>query len=104
MVSNPGRVGLLRSVERCFELCWGHVAAVAVQPVLVEPVDPGQGGELELVDVGPGSWGVGPEDALGLVEPVGGLGQRVDVPIDVKSFYAADASSFGGELGSGSSR
>ena len=26
MVSNPGRGGLLGSVEGCFELCWGDVA------------------------------------------------------------------------------
>ena len=40
LVSNPGGVGLLGSVERCFELCWRHVAAVAVEAVLVEPVHP----------------------------------------------------------------
>ena len=56
------------SVERLLELGWGHVAAVVMQPVVVEPVDPGQGRELELVDVVPGSRGVGPVDALGLVE------------------------------------
>jgi len=28
--SNHGVVGLLGSVERCFELCWGDVCAVAV--------------------------------------------------------------------------
>jgi DNA-binding transcriptional ArsR family regulator len=31
----------LGSVERCFVLRWRHVAAVPVQSVLVEPVDPG---------------------------------------------------------------
>ena len=77
-VSNPGGVGLLGSVERCLELCWGHVVAVAVQALLVEPVHPGEGGELELVDAVP-ARGVGPVDALGLVEPVRGLGERVVV-------------------------
>ena len=52
-VSNPGGVGLLGSVERCLELCWGHVVAVAVQALLVEPVHPGEGRELELVDAVP---------------------------------------------------
>ena len=80
MVSNPGGAGLLGSVERCFELCWGHVTAVAVQPVLVEPVHPVQGRELELVDVVPAGR-VGAVGALGLVEPVGGLRERVVVGI-----------------------
>ena len=81
MVSNPGWGGLWGSVERCFELCWRDVAAVAVEAVLVEPVDPGQRGELDLADVGPPSWGVGAIDALGLVEPVDGLGERVVVAV-----------------------
>ena len=59
MVSNPGGVGLLGSVEGCFELDWRDVAAVAVKPAFVEPRHPGQGGELELVDVVPHARGVG---------------------------------------------
>jgi hypothetical protein len=78
------------------------VVAVAVEPVVVEPVHPRQGGELELVDVVPHRRGVGASDAVGLVEAVGGLGQGVDAPIDVKGIYAADASSPGGS-GSGRS-
>ena len=35
MVSNPGGGGLVGSVERCLELCGGHVAAVAVERLLV---------------------------------------------------------------------
>ena len=34
LVSNPGGVGLLGSVERCLELGGGHVTAVAVEAVL----------------------------------------------------------------------
>jgi hypothetical protein len=49
---------------------------VAAEPLVVEPVHPRQGGELELVNVVP-PIGVGPVDALGLVEPVGGLRERV---------------------------
>ena len=69
------------SVERCFELGGRDVAAVAVEPVVVEPVHPGQGGELEFVDVVPGSGRVGSVDAFGLVEPVGGLRERVVVGV-----------------------
>jgi hypothetical protein len=65
-------VGLLGSVEGCFELCWGYVSAVAVEAVVVEPVDPSEGGQLEVVDVIP-AGAVGPVDALGLEEPIGGL-------------------------------
>ena len=103
MVSNPDGVGLLGSVELCFELCRWDVAAVAVEPLFVEPVHPVERRVFELVDVVPVPRRVGPEDALGLVEPVGGLGQRVEAPIDVKWFYAADAR-IAGELGSGRSR
>ena len=68
------------SVERCFELCRGHVAAVAVEPLFVEPVHPVERRVFELVDVGP-ACGVGPVDALSFVETVGCLGQGVDAPI-----------------------
>jgi hypothetical protein len=37
-----------------------HIVALAVEPLLVEPVHPGDGGELELVDVVPRSRRVGP--------------------------------------------
>src|SRR3954470_20829940 len=77
LVSNPGGVGLWGSVERCFELGRRDIAAVAVKAVLVEPVDPREGPELELVDVVPDRRGVGSADALGLVEAVRRLGQRV---------------------------
>ena len=80
MDSNPGGVGLLGSVERFFELGWRNVVAVPVQPCLVEPVDPRQGGEFEFVDVVP-SGGVRAVDAFGLVEPVRCLGQRVVIGI-----------------------
>ena len=59
----PCGFGLLGSVERCFELGGWHVAAVAVEPLVVEPVNPAEGGELELVGVVP-AVGVGSVDAL----------------------------------------
>jgi hypothetical protein len=70
----------LGSIERCFVLGWWDVSAVAVQPGLVEPVHPGQGGEFELVDVVP-AGGVGSVDALGLVQAVGRLGERVVIGV-----------------------
>jgi hypothetical protein len=57
------------------------VADAAVQSVLVEPVDPVQGGEFEVVDAAPGPFVA---DALGLVEPDHGLSEGVDAPIVVK--------------------
>src|SRR5690606_13304871 len=75
LVFCPDGGGVLGSVERGLELCWGDVVAVAVQPLLVVPVHPCQGGQFELVDVVPDGGSVGPVDALGLVQPVGGLGQ-----------------------------
>lgn len=77
MVSNPGGVGLLGSVVGCFELARRDVTAVPVEALVVEPVHPRERGEFELVDVVPWPGGVGSEDALGLVEPVRGLGERV---------------------------
>ena len=44
----------MRSVERFLELCWRDVAQVAVEAVVVVPVDPGQGGELDILDALPG--------------------------------------------------
>jgi hypothetical protein len=69
LVYNLRLVGLLGSIERCFELCWWDVFAVAVKAVVVEPVHPRQCRQLELGDVVEAA-GVGPVDALGLVEPV----------------------------------
>ena len=74
MVSNPGGVGLLGSVERCFEVDGRRVVAVAVEPLFVEPVHPRQGGELEIVDVVP-AVGVGPVGTFGFVQAVGCLGK-----------------------------
>ena len=42
MGSKPCGVGLLGSAERCFELGWRCVVAIAVAAVVVEPVHPRQ--------------------------------------------------------------
>lgn len=90
MGSNPGGVGPWGSIERCFVLGWWDVSAVAVQPGLVEPVHPGQGGEFELVDVVL-AGGVGSVDALGLVQAVGRLGERVVIGVRDRSDRGAGA-------------
>ena len=80
MDSDPGWDGSLSSIERCFELGGWDVAAVAVEPVVVEPVHPAERFEFELVDVVP-AGGVGSVDALGLVESVDCFGEGVVVRI-----------------------
>ena len=50
MDSDQGLVGPFRSVERLLELCWRHVIEIAVQAVVVVPVDPAQGGQLDVLD------------------------------------------------------
>ncbi len=55
-----------------FQLCWWDVAAVLVEASVVEPVDPFQGVDLDVVGGAPRTaW----FDQLGLVEPVDRLGQ-----------------------------
>lgn len=54
MASNPGGLGLSGSVGRCLELGRRDVAAAAVEPFVVDPVDQRAGGQLELVDSFPG--------------------------------------------------
>ena len=66
--SNPDGVGLLGSVEGCFELGGRDVAEVAVKPGGVVPVDPAEGGQLDVLDRPPRSLS-GSTDQLGLVEP-----------------------------------
>lgn len=57
-----------------FELCWWDVAAVLVEPPVVEPVDPFSGGVLEVVEGAPGCLSF---DQLGLVQAVDRLGEGV---------------------------
>jgi hypothetical protein len=70
-------VGPFCSVERGFELCWGYVVEVAVQPAGVVPVHPAQRGELDILDGLPWPGSCGPVDEFGLVVAVDRLGQRV---------------------------
>ena len=59
----------------------GVVVVRAVGSVPVVPVDPFQGGDLDVVEVPPRSAVV---DPFGLVQPNRALGQGVDAPIAVK--------------------
>ena len=74
---DQGLVAPLGSVERLLELRGRDVAEVAVQALVVVPVDPAEGGELKVLDALPGSWPGGPADQLGLVVAVHGLGQSI---------------------------
>ena len=74
MMMGPGS-----SVVEGFELGGWGVAELAVQSAVVEPVDVGEGGQLDVVGVTPRALAT---DELGLVEPVHALGERVEAPID----------------------
>ena len=58
------------TVVALFELGGSNVCAVAVQTPVVEPVDPFQGRELDVVEAPPGA---SPSDQFGLIEPEDGL-------------------------------
>ena len=62
---------------------WRDAAdVVVVEPSAVEPVDPFQGGELEVLEPPPGA---AVADELGLVEPDDRLGQGVVVALSGQS-------------------
>jgi hypothetical protein len=73
------RLGSVVTVVRGFVLDRGDVFDGGVKPGFVEPVDPAEGRELEVVDASPGSL---ESCALGLVEPdqAFGLGIVVAIP------------------------
>jgi hypothetical protein len=62
----------------CFILGGWNVAEGTEQAVVVEPPDPLEGGELDILDPGPGAARI---DELGLVEADDGLGQGVVVAV-----------------------
>jgi len=72
-------LGVDVTVVVVLELDRWAVAEAAVQPGLVEPVDPSERGELEVVYAPSGAFVA---DALGLVEPDQRFSQGVDAPID----------------------
>jgi hypothetical protein len=74
------------SVGRCLAFDGRHVVERSVEPLAVEPSDPSERRELEVIGRLPWSSRL---HELSLVEVVHGLGQRIDAPIDVKSAQAA---------------
>ena len=51
---SPGRFGRdVLTVVEVFVLCWRDVAELAEQAAVVEPVDPFEGGEFEVVETPP---------------------------------------------------
>ncbi len=62
----------------------GHHPELPVEPLVVKPIDVGQGGVLDVVQPLPGPL---MPDQLGLVQAVEGFSEGVDAPIDVKSSH-----------------
>jgi Integrase core domain len=60
------------TVVAVLEFGWWDVAAAFVESSVVEPVDPFQGGDLDVVGGAPGASGF---DQFGFVETVDGLGE-----------------------------
>ena len=79
MLESGGVAGILPSVVGGLELGWWEMADGLQEPAVVEPVDPLQGGVLDLVQAPPRAT---PADQLGLVQPNDRLGQRVGAPMD----------------------
>ena len=77
-----------RGVVAFLSFCRRNVADGLQEPAIVEPFDPGQGGELDSLKAPPRS---APMDNLGLVEPVDRLGESVVVGIAHTADRALDA-------------
>ena len=60
----------------------GAVGDALVEPAVVEPVDVGHGGELDVLEAVPGALAV---DQLPLVEPVERLGEAVVIAVALRS-------------------
>ena len=79
LVSNRQFAAPFRIVDG-FVFGWGDVAEIAVEALVVEPVHPSQGGQLEVGDRLP--WPlVRSVDEFGLVEVVHRFGQRIVVTV-----------------------
>jgi hypothetical protein len=74
---DQGLVGPFRSVEDGFELCGRYIVEVAVQAAGVVPVDPAQGGQLDVLDGLPRPGAGGAVDRFGLVLAVHRLSESV---------------------------
>ena len=78
----------LLSVVRGLVFGWRDVTDSGVQPAGVPPVDPGEGGQLDVFDGAPRSLH---GDQLGLVEPEDRLGQGVVIGVTLGADRAGRA-------------
>src|SRR5680860_657042 len=76
--------GLRLQIVGGLELDRWDIVEGAVQALMIEPVHPPEGGQLDVVDTSPGALS-GPTDQLRLVQRVGGFGQRVVVAVPDRS-------------------
>jgi hypothetical protein len=74
VLESGGAAGILPSVVGGLEFGWWEMADGPQEPAVVEPVDPLQGGVLDLIQALPGAT---PADQLGLVQADDRLGQRI---------------------------
>ena len=68
--------GVDLTVVVLFQLCRRDLADLVVDAAVVEPVDVGEGGPFDVLDVPPWALAV---DEFGLVEPVEALGEGIIV-------------------------
>ena len=85
--SGQDRLLLILMVEG-FVLGWTPTTQRAVEAAVVPPVDPFQGGQLDLFDAAPGPT---PFDQFGLEQPVDGLGEGVIKAVPAAADRAGDA-------------
>ena len=78
MLESGSAAGILPLVVGGLELGWWEMADGLQEPAVVEPVDPLQGGVLDLIKTLPGA---APADQFGLVQPDDRLGQGVVVAV-----------------------
>ena len=62
----------------CFVVGWRDASEVVEDASVVEPVDPFEGGEFEVIKTAPGAF---VPDEFGLVEAVDGFGESVVVAV-----------------------
>src|SRR5690554_6333293 len=79
-----GRHGLtgLLLVEVCLSFCRGYIPNRAQQPLVVEPVNPFQGGDFHCFATAPGL----PIDQLCFVQPVDGFSQSIVMAISFAAY------------------
>ena len=73
------------SIERLFELCRWDVSDETMEAILVVPVDPAEGCQLQLFNAFPGSRVVWPSDEFRFVVAVHSFSEGIDAPMSVNS-------------------